>query len=366
VSNERKLLFVIGTRPEAIKLAPVILETRKHAGLKAVVCLTAQHRELLDQVLQVFGLAAEYDLNLMRSGQSLCDLAAGVFTGLPTIVREVQPDSILVQGDTTTAFTAATVGFYLGVPVAHVEAGLRTGDLGAPFPEEGNRKLISAIARWHFAPTQRAFDQLLTENVTAENVWLTGNTVVDALQSTLQRIETAAEAATDRMILVTGHRRESFGQGMHDFCEALRQIATAHPDVQIVYPVHPNPNVVAPVQAALSSTPKVQLTEPMDYVRFVELLRRCTFVITDSGGVQEEAPALGKPVLVTREVTERPEAVDAGCARLVGTNVEQIVAAANELLNDKSAYERMARAQNPFGDGHAAERIVKVLLETIH
>ncbi|MGI8906113.1 MAG: non-hydrolyzing UDP-N-acetylglucosamine 2-epimerase [Candidatus Sumerlaeaceae bacterium] len=358
----RKLLFVMGTRPEAIKLAPVVLEAQRTPGSQARICATAQHRELLDQVLQVFGLRPNFDLDLMRPGQSLHDLTSRLFSALPGILEQAQPDAVIVQGDTTTAFAAATAAFYQRIPVAHVEAGLRSGNLAAPFPEEGNRKLISAIATWHFAPTQHAFDQLLAEQIPSERVWLTGNTVVDALQLILARLPSPNIDPLDRrMILVTGHRRESFGRGMQDFSEALRQIASKHPDVRIVYPVHPNPNVLEPVKSALSSCANVELIAPVDYLEFLRLLQQCTFVITDSGGVQEEAPVLGKPVLVTREVTERIEAVNAGSARLVGTDTKKIVDAAEELLTDAAVYDRMSRVQNPFGDGHAAERIVKVL-----
>ena len=356
----RKLFFIIGTRPEAIKLAPVVLEARKRPGVQAIICATAQHRQLLDQVLKVFNLQADHDLNLMRAGQSLNEVTARLFAELPPVLLQAQPDAVVVQGDTTTAFASATAAFYMRIPVAHVEAGLRTGNLAAPFPEEGNRKLISAIATWHFAPTQRAFDQLLAEGIDRDRVWLTGNTVVDALQQTVAHLPPMPEGQPP-MVLVTGHRRESFGQGMQDFCEALRQIAQAHPDVKLMYPVHPNPNVLGPVQHALGAVPNIQLIPPVDYLGFIDLLRRCTFVITDSGGVQEEAPALGKPVLVTREVTERPEAIDAGSARLVGTDTSKIVSAANELLTNPAAYKKMSQTQNPFGDGQAAGRILDVL-----
>jgi UDP-N-acetylglucosamine 2-epimerase len=352
----------MGTRPEAIKLAPVVLQARLTAGCQAFICATAQHRQLLDQVLQLFDLQPDFDLDLMRAGQSLNELASRLFATLPAVFEESSPDVVVVQGDTTTAFAAATAAFYAGIPVAHVEAGLRTGNLAAPFPEEGNRKMISAIATWHFAPTQRAFDQLLEETIPRERVWLTGNPVVDALQQVVSRLDPPAPAqANTRTILVTGHRRESFGPGIENLCEALRKIAQGHPDIRIIYPVHPNPNVVEPVRRVLGNSPNIELRDPLDYREFLPLLRDCTFVITDSGGVQEEAPALGKPVLVTRELTERPEAIDAGCAKLVGTDVAAIISAAGQLLTDQALYTSMAQARNPFGDGKAAERIIRVL-----
>jgi len=366
-SPSKTLLVLAGTRPEAIKLAPVILEGRRRGAFRVLLCATAQHRHMLDQALNTFELQPDFDLDLMEPGQTLPRLASRLLERLPVVLEEVKPAAVMVQGDTTTAMAGAIASFYAGIPVAHVEAGLRTGDLAAPFPEEGNRKVISAVVRWHFAPTARARENLLLENVPADRVHVTGNTVIDALKITATRLDQdpAADGLGTRTegetILVTGHRRESFGEGMQNLCAALLQIAAAHSNVQIVYPVHPNPHVKEPVCAALGSTPNIRLIDPLDYPEFVAALRRCTFVITDSGGVQEEAPAFGKPVLVTRSVTERPEAVDAGCALLVGTHTETIVARATELLTRGDLYRKMSRATNPFGDGTASAQILAVL-----
>lgn len=362
-AHGKTILLVAGTRPEAIKLAPVLAEIRRRPNLRGLLCVTAQHRGLLDQVLQVFDLHADYDLDLMLPGQSLNGLASAIFRDMPRVFDVAQPDLVVVQGDTTTAFAAAMAAFYSGIAVGHVEAGLRTHDLAAPFPEEGNRRAISAIGTWHFAPTNSARDNLLREGVRPDRVLVTGNTVIDALLQTTSRLDRQSAASDEKLILVTGHRRESFGEGMLDLCRALRQVSQENPGVRIVYPVHPNPHVLEPVQRELATCPGIELLKPLDYLQFVELLRQATFVITDSGGVQEEAPALGKPVLVTRDVTERPEGVAAGCAKLVGTCAETIIRAANELLQDGEMYRGMARAVNPYGDGHAAERIVDAISE---
>lgn len=358
-SSPKTLLILAGTRPEVIKMAPVVQEARRRHGVQAVLCVTAQHRELLDDALNIFALRADYDLNLMKENQSLAQLTAGLFSKLPKVLREVAPDIVLVQGDTTTAFAGAVAAFYAGVPVGHVEAGLRTGDLLAPFPEEGNRRMVSQIARWHFSPTDRAAKNLLREGINGENIHVTGNTVIDALLSVSTRVEPSV--APGRYILVTCHRRENFGPGMVSVCEALREIATQNPAVRLIYPVHPNPHVREVVEKRLSGVPNVDLIAPLSYEAFVAHLKGCAFVITDSGGIQEEAPALGKPVLITRNVTERPEAVDAGCALLVGTDKDRIVNCATELLTEGPLFQQMSQAKNPFGNGHAAVQILDLL-----
>jgi UDP-N-acetylglucosamine 2-epimerase len=361
----KNLLVIAGTRPEAIKLAPVVAALRAVPGFAVRLCVTAQHREMLDQVLRIFNLTPDYDLDLMSAGQTLPELTSRLFAAMPAVIRDAGPAAVIVQGDTTTVFAGAMCAFYERVPVAHVEAGLRTSDIYAPFPEEVNRRLVGTIATWHFAATDQARANLLREGVAPGAIHVTGNTVIDALHEIAARAPAApAELAVrpgERLILVTGHRRESFGEGMRNLCTALATIAADYPDVRILYAVHPNPNVVPVVRSMLGNLPNVQLTDPLDYVTFVALMRDAYLVVTDSGGIQEEAPALGKPVLVTREVTERPEAVEAGSARLVGTDVQRIVTAAREILDSPEAYARMARAKSPFGDGRAASRIADVL-----
>lgn len=361
----KRILVIAGTRPEAIKLAPVVHELRRRELCRVILCATAQHRQMLDQVLEIFELKPDMDLDLMTPGQSLSDLTARLFEKLPAAIRQARADCVVVQGDTTTAFASAVSAFYERVPVAHVEAGLRTRDIYAPFPEEVNRRLVAQVARWHFAPTERARQNLLREGIAARNIYVTGNTVVDALLAVVPTVHGLPDHLQpppgSRLVLVTGHRRESFGAGMRQICEALAEIAAIHPDAYLVYPVHPNPNVLEPVNELLGNIPNVRLVEPVDYPTFIALMMEAHFIISDSGGVQEEAPALGKPVLVTREITERPEAVEAGCARLVGPDKEAIVRAARELLDNPQVYARMAQAKNPFGDGHAAEQIASVL-----
>ena len=377
----KKILLVFGTRPEAIKMAPLYLALKAHPDeFDTRLCVTAQHRQMLDQALQVFGITPEIDLDLMRPGQDLFDVTASVLVGMRAVLQEHRPDALLVHGDTSTSLAAAMAGFYLGVPVGHVEAGLRTHDIHAPFPEEFNRQTVSKVARWHFAPTAGSRANLLAERVPAEHIAVTGNTVIDALQWVLARIDAdpARQASVasvldgllpfdwrrDRFVLITGHRRENFGDGFLQICAALRDLAGRFPQMQFVYPVHLNPNVQGPVLDTLTGLANVHLVSPMDYEPFAYLLKYSHVVLTDSGGIQEEAPSLGKPVLVMRDVTERPEAVQAGTVRLVGANRENIVANVSELLTDDSSYGSMARATNPYGDGRACSRILSVLRNT--
>jgi UDP-N-acetylglucosamine 2-epimerase (non-hydrolysing) len=370
----KRILLTFGTRPEAIKMGPVARALREaRDDFEVRVCVTAQHRQMLDQVLDLFEIVPDHDLDLMRPGQSLTDVTTRVLAGVGEVIRGWRPDLVMVHGDTTTTFAASLAAFYEKVPVAHVEAGLRTGDIYAPWPEEMNRRLTTAIAVLHFAPTETARANLLAEGVPEARIAVTGNTVIDALQWVVARLRADPEAAARhqrqfgflrpdrRLILVTGHRRENFGPGFERLCEALRDVAMRG-DVEIVYPVHLNPNVREPVQRILSDAPGVHLLEPLDYLPFVHLMDRSHFIITDSGGVQEEAPSLGKPVLVMRDTTERPEAVEAGTVKLVGTDRARIVEEAFRLLDSPGAYEAMARAHNPYGDGHAAGRIKGRLL----
>ncbi len=367
----KRVLLVCGTRPEAIKLAPVFAALRERPKeFDVALCVTGQHRQLLDPVLRFFGLSPEFDLGLMRPAQDLAALTAVALTGIKTVLDEAKPDVVLVQGDTTTAFAGALAAFYARVKVGHVEAGLRTHDRASPYPEEMNRCLISRIAEYHFAPTAKAQHWLEAEGIHS-GVFLTGNTVTDALLVALRVIEERYREEFERefmflerdrrLILVTGHRRESFGGPFESICRAIRALAEQHQDVDVVYPMHLNPNVREPVERILSGVPRVHLIEPVDYPRLVWLLSRAHFVLTDSGGIQEEAPSLGVPALVMREVTERPEGIEAGCARLVGTDEARILAAAHELLTDPLAHQRMAQAKNPYGDGRAAERIADIL-----
>ncbi len=374
-----RYLLVFGTRPEAIKMAPLVRalsDAASHVDIDVRVCVTAQHREMLDHVLQLFEIEPDVDLNLMRPGQDLTDITAHVLTSMRSVFRDMRPDRVLVHGDTTTTFAASLAAYYERIRVGHVEAGLRTGNIYAPWPEEMNRKLTGAIADAHFAPTASARDNLLREGVSEQNIFVTGNTVIDALLDVAHRIREDEQLADElasrfpflrsdrRLILVTGHRRENFGEPFERLCRALATLASRD-DVQIVYPVHLNPNVQEPVRRILGglSSDAVSLIDPVDYVEFVYLMTRAHIIITDSGGVQEEAPSLGKPVLVMRETTERPEAVAAGTVRLVGTDEERIVAEATQLLEDEEHYRRMSEARNPYGDGQAAARIVNTLLQ---
>ena len=368
----RKALVVFGTRPEAIKMAPVVKQMREHFGGDVRVCVTAQHRQMLDQVLSLFGIVPEYDLNLMRPGQDLTDITANVLVALRSVLEDFSPDVVLVHGDTTTTFAASLAAYYKKIPVAHVEAGLRTGNRYSPWPEEMNRKLTGAMAAFHFAPTATSRNNLLRESVEADSIFVTGNTVIDALLDVVKKIngdhelKAGLEQQFDflnpekRTILITGHRRENFGKGFEEICNALASLATRD-DVELVYPVHFNPNVQEPVRRLLGDIPNIHLIEPLDYLPFVYLMNRAYLIITDSGGIQEEAPSLGKPVLVIRDTTERPEAVEAGTVKLVGTDAEKICRETNELLDDLAAYERMSFAHNPYGDGYAAKRIVDIL-----
>ena len=373
-----KTLTVFGTRPEAIKLAPVLTELHKFSEIESRVCVTAQHREMLDQVLKIFEIIPDYDLNLMRPNQSLSQITSDALVSLESVIRRERPDVVITQGDTTTTFVASLSAYYAQIPVARVEAGLRTHNKYSPFPEEINRVLADHIADVHFAPTARARENLLREGIPSGKIFVTGNTVIDALQQIWARVKdrdlrdqlpipkeifSQIERREKKLLLVTGHRRESFGPEFESICLGLKKIAQSSPDVVLIYPVHLNPNVRAPVQKILKDQERIFLIEPLDYERFVWLMGRAFLILTDSGGIQEEAPALGVPVLVMRKVTERPEAIEAGTAKLVGTDAENIFREAARLLEDRDAYEQMARAANPFGDGHAAERIVKILRE---
>jgi len=371
-----RILTVFGTRPEAIKMAPLALRLADDSRFDARVCVTAQHRDMLDQVLRLFHLSPDYDLNLMKPGQGLTELTAAILTGLQSVLEDFKPDLVLVHGDTTTTFVTTLAAFYQRIPVGHVEAGLRTGNLYSPWPEEANRKLTGSLARLHFAPTDTARQNLLGEGVADVSIHQTGNTVIDALLDVTDKIrrqpELEAELAgqfefldsNKRLILVTGHRRESFGSGFENICKALRHIAECYPDAQVLYPVHLNPNVQEPVNRLLKDIDNVFLIAPQDYLPFVYLMNRSYLILTDSGGIQEEAPSLGKPVLVMRDTTERPEAVTAGTVKLVGTDTALITRAVQELMDDENAYRRMSLSHNPYGDGQACRRIIQALSET--
>ncbi|MCP4551284.1 MAG: UDP-N-acetylglucosamine 2-epimerase (non-hydrolyzing) [Bacteroidetes bacterium] len=381
----KKILIVFGTRPEAIKMAPVVHELKKHPKrFDLKVCVTAQHREMLDQVLEIFDIIPDYDLNIMKSNQDLYDVTSRVLLSMRDVLRKFNPDVVLVHGDTTTSSTAALAAYYQQIPVGHVEAGLRTGDIYSPWPEEMNRKITGAIASLHFSPTEKSKQNLLMENVSSDNIFVTGNTVIDALFMASTKIkqdvklqnkisdalnksfESGLQKIIDsEFILVTGHRRENFGDGFINICEALIEIAVKYPSMHIVYPVHLNPNVQKPVHELLKGVPNIHLIAPLSYLPFIYLLERCYFVLTDSGGLQEEAPSFGKPVLVMRDTTERPEAVDAGTVKLVGTDKRLIVAESDRLISDNAYYNTMSRSHNPYGDGHAADRIAKILLQKL-
>lgn len=368
-----KVLIVFGTRPEAIKMAPLVHALAKDAFFEARVCVTAQHREMLDQVLNLFSIVPDYDLNIMKPGQGLTEMTCRILEGLKPILESFRPDVVLVHGDTTTTFAASLAAFYQRVPVGHVEAGLRTGKIDSPWPEEANRTLTGHLAMYHFAPTENARQNLVKENVPNERVIVTGNTVIDALLSMRDRIladdvmrgELAQRysflSSDKKMILVTGHRRENFGNGFEQICHALAEIAGQRRDIQIVYPVHLNPNVSEPVNRILGHINNVMLIAPQDYLPFVWLMTHAWLILTDSGGIQEEAPSLGKPVLVMRDTTERPEAIEAGTVRLVGTDSARIIAEITQLLDHEHDYQTMSQSHNPYGDGRACERIVHAL-----
>ena len=368
-----RVLSIFGTRPEAVKMAPVVLALARMPGVQSRVCVTAQHREMLDQVLNLFGIQPDIDLDLMRPNQSLADLTAAIFTHLDPVLAEEQPDWMLVQGDTTTVMAAAVLGYYRRIKVGHVEAGLRTGDKWQPFPEEINRRIAGVVADLHFAPTQQNRRNLLAEGIPDERIAVTGNPGIDALQAITRQptpLEVTAlleqlgvEPGGKRLVLITAHRRENFGQPLEDICTALRRLAETYcGKVEFIYPVHLNPNVQEVVYRRLAGLPNLMLTPPLDYLPMVHIMKHSTLVLTDSGGIQEEAPGIGVPTLVLRQTTERPEGLEAGTLRLVGTDSERIVKETCRLLDDPAAHQAMAGAVNPFGDGHAAERIVKSLI----
>lgn len=371
-----KILLVFGTRPEAIKMAPLALKLQHYSqDFETKVCVTGQHRQMLDQVLELFNLKPDFDLNLMKPGQTLSDVTSGVLKGLEQVFEQWLPDVILVHGDTATTFAASLAAYYNKIKVGHVEAGLRTGDLYSPWPEEANRQLTGVLANYHFAPTQSSYDNLIKENVNPAHIVVTGNTVIDALLQVKQKVEQDQALVEQfqqqfsfleqekKLILVTGHRRENFGQGFLNICQALANLAKKYPDIQIVYPVHLNPNVQQPVNALLADIDNVYLIAPQDYLPFVYLMNRSYLILTDSGGIQEEAPSLGKPVLVMRDTTERPEAVQAGTVRLVGTEIAAIEQSVAELLENPDVYAEMAAAHNPYGDGTACQQIIQFLLQ---
>lgn len=371
---KKKVLLVFGTRPEAIKMAPLALQLKQQESrFETKVCVTGQHRQMLDQVLELFNLTPDFDLNLMKPGQTLSDITSGVLKGLEEVFAEWTPDVVLVHGDTATTFAASLAAYYHKIAVGHVEAGLRTGDIYSPWPEEANRKLTGALTTYHFAPTQSSYNNLIKENIDPKNITITGNTVIDALLTVKEKVEIDQAVITQfeqqfdfldptkKLILVTGHRRENFGQGFLNICTALANIAKQYPDVQILYPVHLNPNVQKPVNELLSDISNIYLIAPQDYLPFVYLMNRSYLILTDSGGIQEEAPSLGKPVLVMRDTTERPEAVEAGTVKLVGIDAALIQQSVIELLENTELYETMAAAHNPYGDGTACQQIIRAL-----
>lgn len=370
-----KVMSVFGTRPEAIKMAPLVKSLQNDERFESCLCITGQHREMLDQVLDLFDLTPDYDLNIMSPGQSLSTITTRIINGLEPILASEKPDVVLVHGDTSTTLSTTLAAYYHQTPVGHVEAGLRTGNIYSPWPEEGNRRLTGAITKYHFAPTDTARENLLVENHAAETIIVTGNTVIDALLSVTDRFSSDTSLADDmaakfpflnankKMVLVTGHRRESFGGGFERICQALAQICRDFPDAQVVYPVHLNPNVQEPVQRLLSDVSNIHLIDPQDYLPFVYLMTQSHLILTDSGGIQEEAPSLGKPVLVMRDTTERPEAVTAGTVKLVGTDVDRILVEVTRLMIDDAAYVDMSRAHNPYGDGKACARILDALVD---
>lgn len=382
----KKVMLVFGTRPEAIKMAPLVKELQKNQdNFNTIVCVTGQHREMLDQVLNIFKIKPDYDLNIMKQGQDLYDVTARVLVGMRDVLKEAQPDVVLVHGDTTTSTAAALAAFYQQIPVGHVEAGLRTHNIYSPWPEEMNRQITGRIATYHFAPTPLSEQNLLAENVKKENIHVTGNTVIDALYMVVEKIKNDKTLDAElevvlnksgynvnrltggkKLVLITGHRRENFGDGFIHMCTAIKDLTKKYPDVDFVYPMHLNPNVRKPIHEVfgedLSHLNNMFFIEPLEYLSFVYLMEKSTIVLTDSGGIQEEAPGLGKPVLVMRDTTERPEALEAGTVKLVGTNYDKIVSEVSALLNNQDYYEKMSKAVNPYGDGKACERIVRALI----
>ncbi|KQH89139.1 non-hydrolyzing UDP-N-acetylglucosamine 2-epimerase [Vibrio fluvialis] len=371
--TKKKILTVFGTRPEAIKMAPLVHALAADDRFEAKCCVTAQHREMLDQVLELFEITPDYDLNLMKAGQTLNDVTARIVQEIKPVLQEFQPDVVLVHGDTATTFAASLAAYYEQIEVGHVEAGLRTGNIYSPWPEEANRRLTGVLTKYHFSPTETSKENLLRENFSPEDIFVTGNTVIDALLMVKHKIDTNQDLnatlvaqfpfldESRKLILVTGHRRESFGGGFERICEALAKTAKMHPEAQILYPMHLNPNVREPVNRILAGIENVHLVEPQQYLPFIYLMSRANIILTDSGGIQEEAPSLGKPVLVMRDTTERPEAVEAGTVKLVGTDTNNIVSQLNKLLTDTDAYNEMSRAHNPYGDGLSSERIIDIL-----
>jgi len=374
--TKKRILTVFGTRPEAIKMAPLVHALASDARFDVKVCVTAQHREMLDQVLDLFEISPDFDLNLMKPRQDLTDITCSILQGLKPVLTDFKPEYVLVHGDTATTLSSTLASYYQKIKVGHIEAGLRTGNIYSPWPEEGNRKLTGAIADLHFAPTETSKQNLLFENIDPEKIIVTGNTVIDALLDVIKKLETNVRLkkslqarfnfldTNKRLVLITGHRRESFGGGFERICEAIAYMAKEFPGVEFVYPMHLNPNVREPVNRLLAGLNNVFLIEPLDYLPFVYLMNKAYVILTDSGGIQEEAPSLGKPVLVMRDTTERPEAVDAGTVKLVGTNVEAIIAELTSLLSDDEAYKAMSFAHNPYGDGNACTRICEVLATT--
>lgn len=371
--NAIKVLIIFGTRPEAIKLAPLIKLMQQDGAFELKICTTAQHRQMLDQVLKLFDIQPDYDLDIMHSEQDLNDLTCRILQSLKNVLNAFQPDCVIVHGDTTTTFAATLAAFYQSIPVAHIEAGLRTYNLASPFPEEANRRLTSTLAKLHFAPTANAKQNLLREGVNPDRIWITGNTVIDTLFQTLQKIQKNAPLAHQlaeqysfldpkkKLILITGHRRENFGQGFEQICLAIAELAHRYPEIQFVYPVHLNPNVQAPVHQLLGNINNIFLLEPQAYLPFVFLMQHADVILTDSGGIQEEAPALGKPVLVMREKSERSEAMTAGTIKVIGTDKQRIISEIENLLNDPIAYQQMAQAKNPYGNGQASSQIISIL-----
>jgi UDP-N-acetylglucosamine 2-epimerase (non-hydrolysing) len=378
-----KVLVVFGTRPEAIKMAPLCQALKRDSShFETIVCVTAQHREMLDQALEIFSIKPDVDMNVMKEGQDLIDITSSVIRGMRGIFKQYNPDIVLVHGDTTTTLATAIASFYSEIPLGHVEAGLRTNDIWAPYPEEFNRQVVSKATKLHFSPTNQSKNNLLKEGFLDQNIYITGNTVIDSLFWVLEKLENDShknkkitselmdqlcfDFKSKKYILITGHRRENFGKGFLEICDALNDLATKYPDINFVYPVHLNPNVAKPVSSKLGYLKNIYLLEPLNYEAFVYLLKYCYFVITDSGGIQEEAPSLGKPVLVMREVTERPEAVSAGTVRLVGADKQKIINGVTELIENSDSYSKMSLAHNPYGDGHASTRIIESIKKVFH